>query len=73
MPCYDTGSALGDAQLEASETHERLTRVTRIACELSQVIPLSTLKTMSEEAQKWVRDHRETDKKNKTLKKKKNP
>jgi len=67
MPCYHTGSQIGDLQLDALEAKAELTRVTRVACELAGAIrdadkshfviwPTLTLST-----QKWVREHEQVD------------
>jgi hypothetical protein len=76
MPCYATGSAEGDLRLameeNAKETAEKITMLTRVACELSEGAAPSKLKKMSKLTQIWVKKHQKIDKKNKTLKKKKN-
>ena len=71
MPCFYTGSAEGDAQLAAQEAREELTEVTRVACELAKLATPKKFVKLSEKTQDWVLEHRKTDKKNKTLKKKK--
>lgn len=56
MPCYVTGSAAGDAQLQAEEAREEATLVTRLLCvavqamrEQNAEIPL--------EIQEWAAKH----------------
>jgi hypothetical protein len=66
MPCYATGSAEGDAALDAREARQELTRVTRIACELAEAIRGSGqafwFDRLSKETQMWIREHDKIDK-----------
>lgn len=39
MPCYATGSAEGDANLDASEARRQLTTVTSLLCQACELIP----------------------------------
>lgn len=63
MPCYVTGSAEGDAQLDAQEARRELQRVTRVACELAKFArQLSDFwPSCSIETARWVREHVEID------------
>ena len=68
MPCYYTGSAEGDAQLAADEARRELTRVTRVACELWELvesIPMlhHNLQVLSGPTLRWIRQHQKIDKK----------
>jgi hypothetical protein len=63
MPCYVTGSEIGDIQLSAQEAHDAATAATRAACELAKAVPSSKLKKMSAATQKWVKQHVKSDRK----------
>ena len=72
MPCYATGSQVGDLELEALEARKELTRVTRVACELWQLvesIPMleHNLQTLSGPTLQWIREHQKIDRKRKRV------
>lgn len=66
MPCYYTGSAAGDAELEHGETQQALTHVTRMLCDLCEAVEdhdgeQSTLLSSSPSLSKWWADHKQID------------
>jgi hypothetical protein len=66
VPCYVTGSAEGDARLGELEARKELTRVTRVACELwelVQSIPMlqHNLQVLSGPTLRWIREHQKID------------
>lgn len=62
MPCYYTGSELGDAKLEAEDTGQRLTEVTRVACTAMAVVEVyGLLDKVNQESRDWWYKHQETD------------
>ena len=41
MPCFITGSARGDAELDDSEAHEEAQKVTRMLCAIMQELEMA--------------------------------
>lgn len=69
MPCYVTGSEIGDLELFAKEDREALKasnaevlRLTRLLCEACKLLHGSKA-TMSKDLQNWSRKHDNQDRK----------
>ena len=63
MPCYATGSALGDAQLSAEENWRDATAATRAACEMARMLRSGkpNFDGLSKATRSWVREHDKVD------------
>ena|SRR5579862_9145034 len=62
MPCYATGSAEGDARLDAQESREELTKVSRYLCEAMTLIEKNAgLAYLSNGAKSWWKKHKAID------------
>ena len=67
MPCYQTGSAEGDARLDAEEARKELTDTTRMLCRLmtvlveADVFKGTTFIGKVDGLQEWWRLHQEID------------
>lgn len=71
MPCYTTGSALGDAQLDAEEGSRAATRATRAACDMMrQAKRLRVWEEfaagLSRRTLNWIKEHETVDKERRT-------
>lgn len=70
MPCYVTGSAVGDAELAASEASREATEATRIACEtLTLLEKLGKLSQLTRNTQRWWSNHKKVDAQRKAVEK----
>ena len=61
MPCYATGSAEGDARLDAHESAQEVTYLTRMLCAVCSNLELPTVKGLSYlslEGQAWWKEHK---------------
>lgn len=62
MPCFYTGSAEGDARLNAAESHKALTKATRVLCKTCKWLEKSNLMDHSpSELKKWWTSHKKVD------------
>jgi hypothetical protein len=62
MPCYQTGSQLGDAELSASEARKAATAAARAACEALELIHRHNIQAgLSPETQRWYEVHKRVD------------
>lgn len=62
MPCYYTGSALGDAELAAREARELVTELTRLLCSASARLERAgLLEQKLDPVRQWYEKHKETD------------
>jgi hypothetical protein len=65
MPCYRTGSAVGDARLDAEESRTALTETTRLLCKAMKVVERERmLKSMPDDVRAWWKEHKQIDKGN---------
>lgn len=67
MPCFTTGSAEGDARLDAEESSREATRATRAACDmLRRARRMKVWKEfvggLSRKTLDWITEHDNTDK-----------
>lgn len=60
MPCYYTGSAEGDAQLEAEIARKKLTEVTAMLCELCDFVE-SEERNLPDHIAAWWDEHTKVD------------
>lgn len=62
MPCYYTGSELGDAQLDAKEAREQVTKLTQLLCMASgRLEKAGLLDKQYDPLRNWYKKHKETD------------
>lgn len=62
MPCYATGSAEGDARLDANEAQAELTKVSDLLCKACARMDLHHI-PMQASVRKWWDEHQEIDRK----------
>lgn len=66
MPCYYTGTAEGDAKLDAAETRRKLTKTTRLLCKAMELLLRSfDTPAIPQELLRWHSKHQKVDKKTK--------
>ena len=68
MPCYYTGTAAGDARLEASEANQALTKTTAHLCSLCRHIEDTYEDDIIGDVpglKKWWKEHKAIDERNK--------
>lgn len=61
MPCYQTGSAEGDARLTASEAQDEATKLCEMLCAACQYIEKYNI-LMPPSIKKWWNNHKKIDK-----------
>lgn len=62
MPCYYTGSELGDAQLAAKEAREQVTKLTQLLCMAGgRLEKAGLLDRPYDPLRRWYKKHKETD------------
>jgi hypothetical protein len=68
MPCRDDYGPPDNGEVDRLETlntglRKRLDLATRIACELEKALPKHLFESLSQDALKWITEHREKDRK----------
>ena len=62
MPCYLTGSALGDAEYSAQEARKEATKLARLLCKTMRRVEAEGLVSqMPDDVQKWWKEHKRID------------
>ncbi len=75
MPCTQTGSLLGDAQLSAQEANENATKLARMLCATLTLMEKQgdiLLDHLNNETEEWWKEHKEIDRKRISKEKKEN-
>lgn len=62
MPCYYTGSAEGDARLDAEIARKELTETTELLCKTMKWLEVNNMQ-IPEFAKNWWKKHQKSDKK----------
>ena len=68
MPCYLTGSAEGDARLDAAEARKEVTKLTRLLCEAMECLEHHGCDHISPAARSWWTAHKKVDAKRRSKK-----
>jgi hypothetical protein len=62
MPCYNTGTALGDAELALGEKNIRITELTRLLClQLTALEKTKNAKLIHGAVRPWWEEHKKID------------